>query len=108
MELKQELHNIFIEFCYVKGMDPTRYAKIKENLWNEFLKVQNNHPKIITDAYQLQNIYCRQIKKIQNNKSEVGLYFFNKKYASFYKFGEKGQISPNFPKNNKHDNINNN
>ena len=40
MEFQEEAQNRFIEFGYVKGMDPTKYAKIKEDLWNEILKVQ--------------------------------------------------------------------
>ena len=31
-----------MEFGYVKGMDLTIYSEIKENLWNKFLKGQNN------------------------------------------------------------------
>ena len=57
--------------------------------------------KKITDAYQLQTKYWRHINKSENKKSEDGLSFFNNKYATCYKCGEKGHISSNFPKNNK-------
>ena len=57
----------------MKGIDPNMYARIKEDLWNEFLKGQKKDTKTITDAYRQQTRYWIHRKKIQDNKSEGGL-----------------------------------
>ena len=80
----------------MKLMELTWYVKIKEDLWNELLKGQNNDPKTITYTYYLEKHHWRQIKKSQNKKSEGGLPFFNKKDVTCYKCVNKGHISPIF------------
>ena len=95
-------------FGSIEVMKITRYVKIKEDLWNELLKGQNNDPKTITDAHQIQPSYWRHRNKIRNNNSEGGFPFFNKKDVTCYKCVNKGHISPIFPKEQKNENSNNN
>ena len=84
----------------MKIFDPTRYAKIKEYLWGAFLKVQNNSLKQSQIIISYKNNF-RQRQKIQNKNIEGGSSFFNNKGVTCRKFGDKGHISPNLPKNNR-------
>src|SRR5210317_193221 len=116
LQFQEEAQNMFLAFGHLRNMDPKRYSKIKEDLWNDFCKGQNNYPKTITESYELQTVYWRNKSNNKNNKSnnnnnnEGGLSFFNAKHKNKTCFtcGEKGHISPECPKNNNNTNNTNN
>jgi len=118
LQLQEEAQNRFLAFGHLRNMDPKRYSKIKEDLWNDFCKGQNNYPKTITESYELQTGYWRNKSNNKNNKSnnnnnnnnEGGLSFFNAKHKNKTCFtcGEKGHISPECPKKNNNTNNTNN
>ena len=50
--LKEQAQDRFLAYSYLKEMDRVRYASIKEELYNECLKNQNNYPKTVQGAYE--------------------------------------------------------
>ena len=108
---REEAANRFLAYEYLKGMDRIRYGTIKEELHNEYLKGQQNYPKTITEAYQLQTNYWIK-RKPMLNKVGAGVSFMNKtgkhkeqnnnddwkKEAMCHECGEKGHIRPDCPR----------
>src|SRR5210317_410777 len=82
LQLQKEAQNRFLVFGHLGNMDPKCYAKIKEDLWNDFCKSQNNYLKTITESYELQTGYWRNKSydkknnnSNDNNNNEGGLSF---------------------------------
>src|SRR5210317_616815 len=86
LQLQEEAQNMFLAFGHLRNMDPKRYSKIKEDLWNDFCKAQNNYPKTITESYELQTGYWinksnnKKNNNSNNNNNEGELSFFNAKH----------------------------
>ena len=57
-------------------MDPIGYEKNKEDLWNGFLKGQNNYPKRLFMLIRKIKLYNTK-KYIQYKNNEGGFSFFN-------------------------------